>query len=266
MTLTNRNRPEKRRRLTLSFATALAVGLAALAPSLSGAALATPKFENSMGQRTLACTGCHGEQGRAAPDGFYPRLAGKPAGYLHHQLLNFRDGRRHYELMTHLVDPLSDAYLLDIARYFSALEVPYPPPEPARVPAHVLQHGENLARNGDPRRQIPPCMQCHGAALTGTAPDIPGLLGLPRDYLNAQIGAWRTGQRRARAPDCMAKIASRLEPADITALTAWMAAQPVPARSSPALALVAPPKDAQAWRCGSAPAVEASQALKAAQP
>ncbi|MFZ8406771.1 c-type cytochrome, partial [Staphylococcus aureus] len=64
---------------------------------------------DSLAQRALACTGCHGKQGRAAPDGYYPRLAGKPAGYLYNQLLNFRDGRRDYGLMSELIAPLSDA-------------------------------------------------------------------------------------------------------------------------------------------------------------
>ena len=39
-------------------------------------------FKDDMAERTRACTACHGEQGRAGPDGYYPRLAGKPAGYL----------------------------------------------------------------------------------------------------------------------------------------------------------------------------------------
>ena len=52
---------------------------------------AAPAFEDSMAQRTLACTACHGKEGRAGPDGYYPRIAGKPAGYLYNQLLNFRD-------------------------------------------------------------------------------------------------------------------------------------------------------------------------------
>ena len=56
--------------------------------------LAAPKVEDSMAQRVLACTGCHGAQGRAASDGYYPRIAGKPAAYLYNQLLSFRDGRR----------------------------------------------------------------------------------------------------------------------------------------------------------------------------
>src|SRR4051794_11756086 len=62
--------------------------LAALAFATTAAA--APKFEDTMAQRVLACTGCHGPQGRAAPDGYYPRIAGKPPGYLYNQLLNFR--------------------------------------------------------------------------------------------------------------------------------------------------------------------------------
>ena len=85
------------------------------------AAQVAAAFEDSMAQRTLACTACHGAQGRAGPDGYYPRIAGKPAGYLYNQLLNFRDGRRHYAAMTRLLDPLSEPYLLEIAQHFSRL-------------------------------------------------------------------------------------------------------------------------------------------------
>ena len=212
------------------------------------AAGAAPVFEDSMAQRTLACTGCHGRQGRAGPDGYYPRIAGKPAGYLYNQLLNFRDGRRHYGLMARLLDPLSDAYLLEIARHFAALDVSYPAPQPTSLPAPMLQRGQALALQGDRSAGIPACVQCHGASLTGVLPNTPGLLGLPRDYLNAQMGAWRTGQRSAHAPDCMAQIARQLAPQDLTAVTGWLAAQPLPADSKPVRALDRPPEIA----CGSA--------------
>lgn len=106
-------------------------------------------FEDTMAQRTLACTACHGDQGRAGPDGYYPRLAGKPAGYLYNQLVNFRDGRRHYALMTGLIDPLNDAYLREIADYFSSLDLPYPQPKPTSASAAVLARGEVLAKKGD---------------------------------------------------------------------------------------------------------------------
>lgn len=205
-------------------------------------------FEDTMAQRMVACTACHGNQGRAAPDGYYPRLAGKPAGYLYNQLLHFRDGRRTYRLMTQMVDPLSDAYLLEIAEHFAAMDVPYPPPAKAQATPQELQRGEQLALHGDAARRLPACVACHGAALTGVQPATPGLLGLPRDYLNAQLGAWRTGQRKAHAPDCMADIAQRLDIRDIAAVSAWLSTQHLPTNTH----AVAPSAAPLPLQCGSA--------------
>ena len=200
-----------------------------------------------MAQRLLACTGCHGKDGRAASDGYYPRIAGKPAGYLFRQLRAFRDGQRPYALMTHLLAPLDDAYLREIASHFAALELPYAAPPPSRADAATLRQGQTLAQQGDAARGIPACQACHGAALTGVGADVPGLLGLPVDYLNAQLGAWRTGARRAEAPDCMAQIAQRLSPQDVNALAHWLAAQPVPAAARAAASAPGPAP----LRCGS---------------
>ena len=235
--------PRLARLIRLVRQAALACGMG-LGLTSAGAALAvttapTP-FEDTIAQRTLACTACHGPQGRAAPDGYYPRLAGKPALYLYNQLLNFRDGRRHYGLMTQLIAPLTDAYLMEIAQYFSGLEVPYPAPLPASSPASVLQLGRQLALQGDAARQVPACVQCHGERMTGVLPATPGLLGLPRDYLNAQLGAWKARQRHAQSPDCMKEVASRLSLQDINAVANWIAAQPLPADSRPAASLPPP--------------------------
>lgn len=245
---------------TLSFLRRLAApgAMACMLWMMASPALAAAPFEDSIAQRALACTACHGPQGRAAPDGYYPRLAGKPAGYLYNQLLNFRDGRRHYGLMTQLLQALSgpagDAYLLEMAQYFSQLEVPYPAPLPSTASAEVLRHGQHLVMDGDAARQIPACVQCHGQAMTGVVPNIPGLLGLPRDYLNAQLGAWKAGQRRAHAPDCMKDVVARLTLEDINAAASWLAAQPLPASTRPALALPALAPGVAPITCGSAPA------------
>ena len=200
-----------------------------MAAGLADSLHAAPQVEDSIAQRVQACTVCHGPQGRAASDGYYPRIAGKPAGYLYNQLRNFRDGRRHYALMANLLDPLSDEYLHEIANYFAALDLPYPP-QPATSPsaAAELKRGQELVTRGDAQRKIPACVQCHGTALTGVQPAIPGLLGVPRDYINAQLGSWQNGNRQAKAPDCMATIAQRLRPEDIAAVSQWIAAQPVP--------------------------------------
>ncbi len=231
------------------------------------ASAAPAAFQDSMAQRTLACTSCHGKEGRAGPDGYYPRIAGKPAGYLYAQLLHFRDGRRHYGLMAGLLETLSDDYLFHIAQHFASLDLPYAAPKAATAAPEVLQRGRILALQGDPERRVPACASCHGKALTGVVPHIPGLLGLPRDYLNAQLGAWRTGQRRALAPDCMAEIARRLAPDDLSAVTAWLASEPLPKNPKPVSAeppaaskrkgRKAPPPPAPEpppMRCGSAQA------------
>jgi cytochrome c553 len=190
---------------------------------------ATPADDSqAMTARVAACTACHGKQGRATPDGYFPRIAGKPAGYLFNQLVNFRDGRRHYRPMTRLLDHLSDDYLREMADHFASLDVPYPPPAKPGLAAAVLAQGRALVLQGDAGRGVPACVRCHGEAMTGVAPAMPGLLGLPRDYLNAQLGAWKTGQRHATQPDCMAKITDKLTSTDITAVAAWLAAQPVP--------------------------------------
>lgn len=185
-------------------------------------------------QRMQACTPCHGKEGRASPVGYLPRIAGKPAGYLANQLIAFRDGRRYSTAMSYLVEQLSDAYLREIAEYFAGLDLPYPPPPPSTERDSVLRRGESIVTRGDIHRRVPACTQCHGYALTGALPAIPGLLGLPADYLIGQLGAWKTGNRHATAPDCMAEVAKRLSAEDLRAAAVWLASRPVPSGAKPA--------------------------------
>ncbi|MRW92938.1 c-type cytochrome [Duganella sp. FT80W] len=192
-------------------------------------------------QRLAACLTCHSVKERG--DAYFPRIAGKPAGYLYNQLRNFRDGRRQYPMMVYMTAYLPDAYLREIADYFANQHPPYPPApagSAALADSAQLARGEALVRNGDPAKKIPACMACHGAALTGVEPAIPGLLGLPSDYINAQFGAWKSQARRAAAPDCMATIAARLNEADVAAASAWLARQTPDANARPAAALPQP--------------------------
>lgn len=206
-----------------------------LVACVTAAAQPAPRtVPDTMAQRMLACTPCHGREGRASPVGYLPRIAGKPSGYLFNQLVNFRDGRRYNAAMTHLVEHLSDAYLREIADHFAGLDVPYPPPPAPSEREGVLRRGEALATRGDLHRRLPACTQCHGYTLTGALPAIPGLLGLPADYVIGQLGAWKTGNRRATAPDCMADIAKKLSAEDVRAVAVWLASRPVPAGARPA--------------------------------
>jgi cytochrome c553 len=218
---------------------------------VNAAATAATSVPDTMDERVRACTVCHGLEGRATSDGYYPRIAGKPAGYLYNQLVNFRDGRRRNPMMTYLVSNLPDAYLREIAAHFSAQNPPYAAPAPAQAAPSVLERGRVLTTHGDASRKLPACAACHGEALTGVAPAVPGLLGLPRDYINSQFGAWRIGARHAAAPDCMADITRRLSTEDVSAVAAYLASQPVRANAAPATA----PKGQPPLACGSMTAI-----------
>ena len=189
---------------------------------------------DTMEERVRPCAACHGSATEATKDGFSPRIAGKPAGYLFNQLASFRDGRRGYPPMVYLVQYMDDGYLREMADYFARLQLPYPPPQAtALLPAETAR-AKHLVEHGDPANGVPACIECHGPGLSGVDPAIPGLLGLPREYITAQFGAWRNGRLRSVEPDCMAEVARRLSARDVPVLAAWLAGQPVPDRMKPA--------------------------------
>jgi cytochrome c553 len=183
---------------------------------------------DTIAARVLACASCHGAQGEGTSDVYFPRLAGKPAGYLYNQLVAFRDGRRKYPPMNYLLEFLPDAYLKEISEYFASLRPPFPTHEIPSVSSDILARGESLARNGDPVRGIPACAGCHNPGFTGMEPAIPGLLGLRASYVSAQLGGWRYGTRTATAPDCMQIVASLLTEDDVKAVAAFLSSRPAP--------------------------------------
>ena len=192
------------------------------------------KIPDTLEQRLLGCALCHGENGEGLQKNeYYPRLAGKPVQYLYNQLINFRDKRREYALMNYMVAFQSNAYLYEIATHYAKLQPPYPKPS-TRASAAELALGGKLVKEGDPARKLPACISCHGKALTGLEPAIPGLVGLYPPYIAAQMGAWKDNKRHAMQPDCMHEVAQMLTPTDFSAVTAWLVAQPVPADVRPA--------------------------------
>jgi len=206
----------------------LTLCLAVVAP-----AQPTERAPDTMEARLLACAACHGRQGEGTKNDYFPRLAGKPAGYLMNQLVAFRDGRRRYPPMNYLLEYIPDSYLQKMADYFAALRPPPVPQAVAEVSRALLARGRALVTEGDPAHGIPPCSGCHGPTLTGMEPAIPGLAGLHASYISAQLGAFRYGTRTAAAPDCMQLVAATLTETDVTAVAAWLASLPIPTDPSP---------------------------------
>lgn len=232
----------------LSLAAVLATWLAVPAGAATGQG-APPSPPDTMEARVQACTPCHGAQGRGTSNEYFPRLAGKPAGYLYNQLLAFREGRRRYAPMNYLLEFLDPPYLQKMAEWYAGQR---PPSEPISLPAaspELLARGRSIVARGVPERGVPACSLCHGPGLTGMEPGIPGLVGLKPTYITAQLGAWRYGTRTATSPDCMQQVASLLTESDVTAVSAYLSSIPMPPDPSPAPrgALVTP------LACGSEP-------------
>jgi cytochrome c553 len=207
----------------------LAIGVIVSSGGAFAQTTAADRIPDTMEARVQACTGCHGAQGRGVENVYFPRLAGKPAGYLYNQLVAFRDGRRKYVPMNYLLAYLPDAYLMRMAEHFAGLN---PPPlvQPAVArSAQQLAEGQRIVTQGLPGKKVPACITCHGAELGGREPGIPGLLGLRADYVSAQLGAWRYGVRTALAPDCMQLVASSLTEAEVAAVSSYLASLPVTA-------------------------------------
>jgi cytochrome c553 len=183
--------------------------------------------DDDMRERLAACAACHGEQGQGIRGAeYFPHLAGKPSGYLLEQLQGFREGRRANTQMTWLVQYLDDAYMKEIADYYSQL-----PPRTHAADAHPnlapdqATLAAKLVNDGDESRQLPACSACHGKNLAGLQPGVPALVALPADYVAAQLGAWRIGTRKSVAPDCMHDVAVKLSQAEIVAIANYLSGQ-----------------------------------------
>jgi cytochrome c553 len=216
-------------RITCALVTASAIGFPATLYAQS-----TQRAPDTLAARVEACAPCHGDQGQGTRNESFPRLAGKPAGYLFNQLLAFKEGRRKYAPMNYLLEFQNDDYLHKVAEYYAALRPPPLPPTPPSASEAVLAQGRKLVTQGDPQRSIPACSGCHGPRLTGMEPGIPGLVGLRASYISSQLGAFRYGTRTAPEPDCMQNVASRLTEADVAAVAAYLASLPVPEDPAPA--------------------------------
>jgi len=224
----------------MKFLAALCLGAVLLLAGLPAEAQtqapdAVPAFKklDSAEARVQGCVTCHGQQGQGTANGYFPRIAGKPAGYLYNQLIAFRNGTRHYPPMNYLVAYLPDAYLKEMAEHFAAQRPAYSTQEHPALSATAAARGQMLVTAGDAKKGLPACIACHGASLMGMEPGIPGLAGLRPAYVVGQLTRWKVGERHAAEPDCMKRIANRLTDEDISAVAGYLALQTPATNASP---------------------------------
>ncbi|MEO6968119.1 MAG: c-type cytochrome [Rhodanobacteraceae bacterium] len=205
----------------------------------------------STGQgKAAACGACHGIDGNST-DAQYPKLAGQNEEYIVRELMNFKSGTRLNAIMSGMAAPLSPQDMHDIGAYFATKKS-----LPGVADQTLAVAGGKLFREGDPSRNIPACMACHGPDGHGNPGAIyPQLAGQHADYVQKTLQAWHDGTTWGSDPHAqiMPTIAKRLTAADIAAVSSYVEGLHT-----------AQPGDATAGPGAPAPAAASSAAIPAA--
>ena len=162
------------------------------------------------------CSACHGEEGMSMTADF-PRLAGQAPEAIYKQLSDYRSGARFNPQMTPVAQKLSEEQLAQVAAYFGHIKS-----GPALGMGQKTVDDDQMRRlifRGDPGRYIPPCEGCHARGVGGP-PEAPVIAGQSAAYVERQLLAYRSGERRNDVYRRMRDIAQRLTPEEIKKLAA----------------------------------------------
>ena len=202
----------------------LAFGMGGVALAAEAAGPGQPPDQHGMQTRLAACAFCHGKRGEGGmgrKGDVYPRLAGQPAGYLYHEMQRFVGGERAgippVVVMRRLLEDLSPAYMAHIAKFYQDAAPAYP--TLTTTAQTVLEQGRELVQQGVPKQHVPPCAECHGAALQGRLPDTPALAGQYDRYLTVQFSHWAQGQRHDPLHERLARALTRQQ---VQAIAAYL--------------------------------------------
>ena len=169
-------------------------------------------------RKSVTCAACHGADGNSVnPD--WPRLAGQNQRYLIEQLEDFKDGNRQDPLMTPQALMLSEQDMADLAAFYEAQKSGHGEADLAMVPL-----GQKIYRAGVMKAAIiPACYACHGPNGRGVAPaGYPALGGQHASYVEAQLRAFRSGERRTDPDQQMRNVAERLSDEEIIAVASYL--------------------------------------------
>ena len=169
------------------------------------------------------CGACHSVDGNSQIPA-NPKLAGQHAEYLYKQLKNFKaegsaPAERPNAVMGGMTAALSDADMKSLAAYFAGQTLK---PESAKNKASI-DLGQKLWRSGNLARGIPACAACHGPAGAGLPAQYPRLAGQFADYTEAQLKAFRAGDRANDPAKMMRTIALKMTDPEIKAVSDYAA-------------------------------------------
>lgn len=172
---------------------------------------------------STVCAACHGSDGNS-PTPANPKLAGQIPEYTYKQLNNFKaapgkEAERKNPIMAGMVANLSSEDMRNLAAYFG---------RQTQSPGfaknkETIELGRKIWRAGIADRGVAACAGCHGPAGAGLPSQYPRLAGQYAEYTEAQMKAWRSGERANDPNRMMRSIAAKLTDREIAAVSDYIA-------------------------------------------
>jgi cbb3-type cytochrome c oxidase subunit III len=182
----------------------IALALVAIVVPASALADATAGMRKS-----ASCTTCHGNDGNSAAAA-YPNLAGQTAEYLVKQMRDLKEGRRVSQVMSTMIQIMSDQDIQDLADYFSAN---VPSASTFRTDPALVAEGKKLVDEAK-------CTSCHQSNFRGLK-EIPRVSRQQYNYTVKQLKDFRDGVRTNDA-GLMAPFAKNLTDDQIRAIVHYL--------------------------------------------
>ena len=172
---------------------------------------------------TQTCAACHGTDGNS-PSPANPRLGGQIREYLQKQLANFKaaDGKkpeRASPVMGAMAASLSIDDIRNVAAYYGSQK----PSLGLAKNMETVYFGRKIYRGGDAAKGLPACAGCHGADGAGIPIQYPRVAGQYAEYTEAQLKAFRSGERVNDANRMMRAIAAKMSDKEIASVADYIA-------------------------------------------
>jgi cytochrome c553 len=201
---------------------ALAVTLGAVA-----AAGAEPPFKGDAAKAQAmvnqVCAACHAADGNSQI-AVNPKLAGQIPEYLYKQLTNFKaatgkKAERENPVMAGMVAGLSPEDMRNLSAYYAGQAA-----KPGAAKSKdLVALGQKIYRGGIASKGVAACASCHGPNAAGMPAQYPRLSGQHAEYLEAQLKAFRSGERANDPNGSMRGVADKLSDREIQAAADYIA-------------------------------------------
>jgi cytochrome c553 len=201
---------------------ALAVTLGAVAatgaePPFKGDAAKAQAMVNQV------CAACHAADGNSQIV-VNPKLAGQIPEYLYKQLTNFKaaagkKAERDNPVMAGMVAGLTPEDMRNLSAYYSGQAAK----AGAAKSKDLVALGQKIYRGGIASKGVAACASCHGPNAAGMPAQYPRLSGQHAEYLEAQLKAFRSGERANDPNGSMRGVADKLSDREIQAAADYIA-------------------------------------------